>query len=243
MLVHWLVDGHATLSSVGPPRTISTGVGVPGAVGLNVTCRPSSSTAVHWLVDGHATPVSQWPASIVVGVGVPGAVGLNVTCLPSRSTAVHWLADGHATPRQFVAGVDRGRGGGARRSRVERHLLADSTDSGALAGRRARDIHEIGRPAGLIQHDRRRPQHRSHTRHRNRGRRTGQLGILLSAFNNVISGRHCAHLCGGNHQHEGCGAGEDSSEPEHDDPPVIAAATEGDNRLSSSVRPRNGAPM
>ena len=64
------------------PASIAVGVGVPGAVGSNVTCRPTSSTAVHWLADGHATPYRTLPLSIVVGVGVPGAVGLNVTCCP-----------------------------------------------------------------------------------------------------------------------------------------------------------------
>jgi hypothetical protein len=47
--VHWLLDGHAT-----PLRTWKSTlaiVGVPGEVGLNVTSRPKSSTAVHWLAD------------------------------------------------------------------------------------------------------------------------------------------------------------------------------------------------
>jgi hypothetical protein len=74
------------------------GAGVPGAVGLNVTCFPLP-TAVHWPADGHATP--DRPKPIVVGVGVPGAVGLNVTSSPPTKvgpTAVHWLVEGHVTP-------------------------------------------------------------------------------------------------------------------------------------------------
>ena len=55
--------------------SIVVGVGAPGAVGLNVTSRPASSTAVHWLADGHATPCRELPLSIVVpGVEVPDAV-------------------------------------------------------------------------------------------------------------------------------------------------------------------------
>src|SRR5438067_1421936 len=74
------------------------GVGVPGEVGLKVTCCPLSSTAVHWLADGHATPDRMLLLSTVAGVGLPGEVGLKVTCRPLPSTAVHLLADGHATP-------------------------------------------------------------------------------------------------------------------------------------------------
>ena len=81
--------------------SITVGVGVPGAVGLNVTSRPGPSaaipvnappTAVHWLTDGHATPCRmnpEFPVSTTVGVGVPGAVGLNVACRPLPPTAVH----------------------------------------------------------------------------------------------------------------------------------------------------------
>ena len=107
--VHWSVDGHATAPKNGKPLPpIVTGVGDPGAVGLNVTSCPTEQcgpheldpTAVHWLVDGHATALSPllMALSIVTGVGDPGAVGLNVTSRPLASIAVHWPADGHATP-------------------------------------------------------------------------------------------------------------------------------------------------
>jgi len=71
------------------PLSMVMGVGVPAVVGLNVTRRPASSTAVHAVTAEHATPLKAWPASIVVAVGVPGADGLNVTCRPPPSTAVH----------------------------------------------------------------------------------------------------------------------------------------------------------
>ena len=58
------------------------GVGLPGAVGSKVTCRPEPSTAVHWPLEGQATADSQLEPSIVVGVGSPGAVGSKVTCWP-----------------------------------------------------------------------------------------------------------------------------------------------------------------
>ena len=91
--------------------SIVVGVEVPGAVGLNVTSRPASSTAVHWLADGHATPCRELPLSIVVGVEVSDAVGLNVPSRPMSSTAVHWLADGHATPSGRVPGSGARAGG------------------------------------------------------------------------------------------------------------------------------------
>ena len=65
--VHWLADGHATPSRTRVPSTL-VGVGLPGAVGSNVTCRPALSTAVHWLADGHATALRVWPESIAVPV-------------------------------------------------------------------------------------------------------------------------------------------------------------------------------
>jgi hypothetical protein len=64
--------------------SITTGVGVPGEVGLNVTSSPaptSPSIAVHWLVEGQAmsTRSAEAALSIVIGVGLPGDVGLKVT--------------------------------------------------------------------------------------------------------------------------------------------------------------------
>ena len=77
--MHWLADGHATPSQA-VAASIVVGVGVPGAVGLNVTSLPGA-------IDGGALAgrrarhrVQEVAGSIVVGVGVPGAVGLNVTC-------------------------------------------------------------------------------------------------------------------------------------------------------------------
>ena len=61
-------------------RVASTCVetGLPGAVGLNVTCRPLAPTAVHWVAEGHDTAFMMFTASITVGVVAPGAAGLNV---------------------------------------------------------------------------------------------------------------------------------------------------------------------
>lgn len=73
-------SGQATLSRLPPPSLIV--VGLPGAVGSNVTICPSLSTAVHCVVDGHARPSGELPASMLVGVGIPGLAGSKVTCCP-----------------------------------------------------------------------------------------------------------------------------------------------------------------
>ena len=78
--------------------SIVAGLGVPGEVGLNVTSRPTTSTAVHWLLEGQATVVrSSLGLAIVTGVGVPGEVGLNVTSSPRVPTAVHCSRAGQET--------------------------------------------------------------------------------------------------------------------------------------------------
>src|SRR5260370_34104570 len=80
------------------PRSTVTGVGVPGALGLNVTSCPLKSTAVHCETDGHATALSVSPLMIVAVVWLAGAFGLNVTSAPGLSTPVRSETDGHAIP-------------------------------------------------------------------------------------------------------------------------------------------------
>jgi hypothetical protein len=53
-VAHWVVERQATALREFAP-VIAMGVGVPGAVGSNVTSEPLESTAVHWDPDGHAT--------------------------------------------------------------------------------------------------------------------------------------------------------------------------------------------
>src|SRR5487761_1126079 len=93
------VDGQATPFN-GSCRSILSAVAWRGELGLNVSWRPTVSTAVHWRADGQATLVRRLYAwwSIVVAVEWPGEDGLNATSFPTRSTATHWLVDGHATP-------------------------------------------------------------------------------------------------------------------------------------------------
>ena len=154
--------------------SIVVGVGVPGLAGLNVTCRPMSSTAVHWVADGHATPSRLLAVSIVVGVGVPGLAGLNVTCRPLPSTAVHWVAVGHATPSRLL-GVDRGGGRGARAGRVERDLLPAAVDGGALGGGRARHPRQgLLAVAVVVDRGRRRPRQLRQRRRRQPARHSAQ---------------------------------------------------------------------
>src|SRR5260370_37116718 len=96
-MTHSVVDGHATPSSW-PVLSIRLGLGVPGAVGLNVTSLPwVRSTAVHWLTDGHANAIRILPGSTAVGVGEPGAVGLKVTSFPLPSAAGRGVGAGAAT--------------------------------------------------------------------------------------------------------------------------------------------------
>src|SRR5579862_1813971 len=80
-----------------------TSDGWPGAVGSNVTARPSPSTAVHCVLAGQERADTA-VVSICSGRVVRGDTGSKVTARPSPSTAVHWVGVGHATARSVWPG-------------------------------------------------------------------------------------------------------------------------------------------
>jgi hypothetical protein len=92
--MHRLTDGHANAVS-DASESMGAGVGVPGAVGLNVTSSTPASMAVHWLTDGQAKSVRP-VLSIVTAAGAAGEIGLKVASCPLVSTTVHWLVEGQA---------------------------------------------------------------------------------------------------------------------------------------------------
>ena len=123
MAKHRPVEGHAT-STMTLPESMVAAEGESGLLGLNVTSSPVpapvSPTAVHCDTDGHDSPYSG-PAETTVAVGDPGAPGSNDSSRPASSTVTHTVADGHATDQQDVVGINRRRGGCARRVRIKAH--------------------------------------------------------------------------------------------------------------------------
>jgi hypothetical protein len=104
--VHWLADGHAT--PLNPlPGSIVIGVGVPGAVGLNVTSRPAPPTTVHWLADGHATAPRPWVLpfwSIAIGADHESDAA------PATAAELANNAEAHTTATSKLNGLLRARG-------------------------------------------------------------------------------------------------------------------------------------